>query len=149
MAKYVVKRATLSFGSATYKIKSVLPAPEETCEAYDVTTLDDSSVQRMPGALTDKGDFEVRIAGVAVDANGVPAGLKPGTVAALGLSLTISGTGVTPTDSDVSVAAGNWIVQSAKPVEVEANNTRELVWDVTFVYSGATGTNSGATGTEA
>lgn len=131
--KYIVKRATLTFGGASYLIKNTLPVPEEICEAVDVTTLDDAAVRRLPGALMDKGELTVRIQGQLPIAAGVPAALKPGTQGALGMMLTIAG-GVS--EATVTVAAGDWIIQNCKSVEIEANNTRELAWETQFVCAG-------------
>ncbi len=142
MPKYIIKRATLSFNNVDFAIKSALPAPEEICEAVDVTTLDDTTVCRLPGALLDKGEFTVRIQGQTPTTSGAPAVLKPGTQGALVMQLKIAGGA---DEADVAVAGGNWIIQNCKPVEVEANNTRELAWETQFVCAGVASTQSNTT----
>lgn len=144
MAKYAVKSATLNFGGTDYVIKSGLPTPEEICDAIDVTTLDNTHVQRIPGVVSDMGNLTLRLQGLLPTTSGAPAALKPGAVGPLNMKLIVAGgvVGAALSDNSVTVDAGDWTVVNCKPVEVEANNTREMAWEVEFACCGTKATTT-------
>ena len=53
-APTVIQTATLSFGTDSYKVKSIPGDKPKTCEPVDVTCCDDSRKQFSPGALVDR-----------------------------------------------------------------------------------------------
>ena len=117
-APTVIQTATLSFGTDSYKVKSIPGDRPKTCEPVDVTCCDDSRKQFSPGALVANGDISVVIAG-----NTAPAVNSKGS-----LKIVLD-TG--------EVDCGLAVVQGVEPSTIEADNARERTWTVTFRPCGA------------
>lgn len=114
----VAKTASLTFGSAAYKMKSMPAGRPRSCEAVDVTTLSDAKKQFAPGALTVNGEINVTIAGDT----------PPALNSKASLSLTVG---------EETIDCGTAICRSATPADIEAGGNRERKWDCVFQPCGA------------
>ena len=125
-APTVIQTATLSFGSDSYKVKSIPSGIPETCEPPNVTVLTDIEQRFDSAAVTEDGEIQAVVAGSHPALN---------AVGSLTIALTVSVAGATATSSDVSV--GNCIVTGVEPSNIEAGGDRVLTWTVTFKPNGS------------
>lgn len=117
-APSVIATATLKFGSATYKCKALPAGKPRSCEAIDVTCLDDGKKQFAPGALLVNGEITATIAGdSAPDENSQDA-----------LSIVLG---------SAEVECGDAIVRSVTPSTIEVGGNRERTFEVVFQPVGA------------
>lgn len=112
-APSVISTATITFGSTEYKLKSIPAGRPQSCEAIDVTCLDDGKKQFVPGALKVNGEISAIIAG--------PTAPAENTKAALTIALGAS-----------EVDCGDAVVKSIEPATIEVGGNREQTWTVVF-----------------
>lgn len=117
-APSVISSATLTFDGTDYKLKSIPSGRPVSCEAIDVTCLDDSKRQFVPGALKINGEISAVIASDA----------PPAENAKGALALALGGS---------SVDCGDAVVKSVEPSTIEVGGNREQTWSVVFQPCGA------------
>ena len=128
-APTVIQTATLSFGSDSYKVKSIPGDKPKTCEPVDVTCCDDSRKQFSPGALVANGDISVVVAGNSAPSINAKASLSQLPFGSVPFLKIVLDTG--------SVDCGLAVVSGVEPSTIEADNARERTWTVTFRPCGA------------
>ena len=114
----VIASATLTFGSDTYKMKSLPAGKPVSCDAIDVTTCSDAKKQFAPGALKVNGEISTTVAG----------SVKPAINAKAALSIALAGE---------TVDCGDAVVKSVKAADIETGGNRVATWEVVFQPCGA------------
>lgn len=114
----VANTASLTFGTTTYKMKSMPSGRPRSVEAVDVTTLSDNKKQFAPGALVVNGEINATIAGDSA----------PALNSKSSLTLTVG---------EDSVSCGQAICRSATPTTIEVGGNRERAWECVFQPVGA------------
>ena len=136
MSKAAAKTLSMSFNSVTYSVRETPPDEHSASEPIDVTCLDDSSEQYLPGALVTSQEFEVTVhAPTAV----------PGvnTVGDVTFTLSVETGGAAATSKTVTI--DDCILTEVAPATVSAGGDRVLDYTLTFRPSG--GAATGASGT--
>ena len=128
MAKYKVKSLTMKFGETEYKVRSIPAGKGRTCEPVDVTCLDDTESQFIPGALVNNKEFQAVVQGLAE---------APEINKVADVSLTIV---FNDGKEDVSkeVEIPNCILKDIDPPAADATGDRAANWTLTFQPGGST-----------
>ena len=131
MAKEAVKSLTMTFGGTTYKVREAPHDDHKSSDPVDVTCLDDTSMQYLPGALASSQEFEITINGPTV----VP---TVNTVGDVVLTLSVEqGTG---TAASKTVTISGCILKEVAPANVSASGDRVKDYTLTFQPSGGAST---------
>jgi hypothetical protein len=128
--RYHVKSATLTFGSATYEMETGPHAPGWTRDPTDVTALNDTHKQYIPGALIEDDEITVTI----YDKGPSARPQKSDPPAALSFEVKLSH----GEDSDITANYSyvKAIVVKVTPPSQEGNGDRKATLDVTFRPNG-------------
>ena len=130
MAKYKVKSLTMKFGETEYKVRSIPAGQGRTCEPVDVTCLDDTESQFIPGALVNNKEFQAVVQGLAE---------APEINKVADVSLTIVfNDGKEDVTQEVEIP--NCILKDIDPPAADATGDRAANWTLTFQPGGATAT---------
>lgn len=127
MAKEAVKSLSMTFAGTSYKVRETPPDDHKASEPIDVTCLDDTSEQFLPGALVTSQEFEVTINGPAT----VPA---INTVGDVVFTLSIENGSGTAASKTVTIPA--CILTEVEPAGVSAGGDRVHDYTLTFKPSG-------------
>jgi hypothetical protein len=127
MAKYKVKSLTMKFNEVEYKVRSIPAGKGQTCEPVDVTCLDDTESQFIPGALVSNKEIQAVVQGVTespeINACGT---LKLEIVYNDGRE-----------DVSKSLEIPNCILKDIDPPAADATGDRAANWTLTFQPGGA------------
>jgi hypothetical protein len=128
MAKYKVKSLTMKFGETEYKVRSIPAGKGQACEPVDVTCLDDTESQFIPGALVNNKEFQAVVQGLSE---------APEINKVADVSLTIV---FNDGKADVSkeVEIPNCILKDIDPPAADATGDRAANWTLTFQPGGST-----------
>lgn len=128
--RYHVKSATLTFGSATYEMETGPHAPGWTRDPTDVTALNDTHKQYIPGALIEDDEITVTI----YDKGPSTRPQKSDAPAALSFEVKLSN----GEDADITANFSyvKAIVVKVSPPSQEGNGERKATLDVTFRPNG-------------
>lgn len=127
MAKEAVKSLSMMFGGTSYKVREAPPDDHKASEAIDVTCLDDTSEQFLPGALVTSQEFEVTINGPTT----VPTVNTTGDVV---FTLSIENGSGTAASKTITIAG--CILTEVEPASVSAGGDRVHDYTLTFRPSG-------------
>ena len=128
MAKYKVKSLTMKFGETEYKVRSIPAGKGRTCEPVDVTCLDDTESQFIPGALVNNKEFQAVVQGLAE---------APEINKVADVSLTIVfNDGKEDVTQEVEIP--NCILKDIDPPAADATGDRAANWTLTFQPGGST-----------
>ena len=127
MAKEAVKTLSMTFAGTSYKVRETPPDAHKASEPIDVTCLDDTSEQYLPGALVTSQEFEVTINGPAT----VPA---INTVGDVVFTLAIENGSGAAAEKTVTIPA--CILNEVEPAGVSAGGDRVHDYTLTFRPSG-------------
>ena len=137
MAKYKIKSLTMAFGGTTYKTRTIPAGQQQSSEPVDVTTLDDTELRYIPGALVSHKEFEAVVQGVTEQ----PA---INTVGDVELSITYNDGSATDTNKTVTIP--NCILFDVDAPSGDATGDRAANWTFHFRPGGgaASGSSSGS-----
>lgn len=127
MAKEAVKSLTMTFNSVTYKVREAPHDDHKSSDPVDVTCLDDTAMQYLPGALASSQEFEITV-------NGPSAVPTVNTVGDVTLTLSVETGSSTATSKTVTIAA--CILKEVAPANVSASGDRVKDYTLTFQPSG-------------
>ena len=128
MAKYKVKSLTMKFGETEYKVRSIPAGKGRTCEPVDVTCLDDTESQFIPGALVNNKEFQAVVQGIAE----AP---EINKVADVALTIVFND-GKEDVKKEVEIP--NCILKDIDPPAADATGDRAANWTLTFQPGGST-----------
>lgn len=128
MAKYKVKSLTMTFGETEYKVRSIPAGKGQSCDPVDVTCLDDTESQFIPGALVNNKEFQAVVQGLAE---------APEINEVADVSLTIVFNDGTQ-DVTKEVEIPNCILKDIDPPAADATGDRAANWTLTFQPGGST-----------
>lgn len=129
MAKYKVKSLSMTFGGTSYKVRTIPAGQQQSSEPVDVTTLDDTEMRYIPGALISHKEFEAVVQGVTE-----PPAIN--TVGDVVLSITYNDGSATDTSKTVTIP--NCILFDVDAPAGDATGDRAANWTFHFRPSGGT-----------
>jgi hypothetical protein len=129
-SRYAVKSATLTFGSKTYEMANGPAMKSETRDAVEITSLEDTVKNFIPGALKEINEFSVTLfqKGLGEDLS------VDNNPAVLTIEVCLSN-GVDE-DKDASYEFGTVIITAVSAPEVDAAGDRKATYTVTFRPTG-------------
>lgn len=133
MAKYKVKSLKMKFGETEYKVRSIPAGKGRTCEPVDVTCLDDTESQFIPGALVNNKEFQAVVQGLA-DAPEI------NKVANVSLTIVLND-GTEDVTKEVEIP--NCILKDIDPPAADATGDRAANWTLTFQPGGSPAAQAG------
>ena len=136
MAKYKVKSVTMTFGGINYKVRTIPAGKQQSSEPVDVTTLDDTELRYIPGALVSHKEFEAVVQGVTE---------QPEINTVGDVVLAIKYNDGSSNDADKQVTIPNCILFAVDAPNGDATGDRAANWTFHFKPSGGeAASNSGS-----
>lgn len=134
MSKYKIQSITFKHGQHSYNVKKVPAGNAISSDPVDVTCLDDTLEQFLPGALKKQGEFTALV-------NGITEAPEVNEVADVTITVKYNdGT----TDTERTVTIPGCILKAANPPDPEAGGDRAANWELVFQPNGSAASGSAA-----